>query len=417
MSRKTWISLLSLAFVVWSGTGSFAVAQDHDEDELIHFAEDLGVTVRIVHEDEWEDANYFYFEEVVEGSLNGKEWYRYEWFEQEDKFTLQETVTVTFNGKSFTGTEAEANAWSKQEIEAVVKGAASGGAETGTPRSPQQRVAELVMYDILLPRLTPRVLRDKADKKDDDIKLNQGGGPAPAQTVNVSWSASADSALRFENTWHEGGVESRRWGGSIRATWDWGKFSLDAMLPVDRVTYDSPWDAFDYTRTGIVLVPRWRPITQDAGPVDLSLGLTGFFMHAFLDEDGFEDPQHAGFGPSVSLIKDFSKLTLAAGVMWVRGYDTNGNNTGAGGEDHTDILRSGLRAGIPINDNWVVNVGLAQTHTFDMEDEQDADYLTVSVGASFVVRDKWNMSVDARRHIDFDPADNIEVHIGLGWDF
>lgn len=410
IARTTFLALFLLMTTA-------IVSAGEDENDGEAYAKSKGITVIHVSNEEWEDANTSFGRDIADGTLDGIKFYRHVWYEETDKATGKTTITVSLDGKSFTtNDEDEAERWTIRQIDEILNGLTGGQKETGTPAAPQARVADFVFRDVLMTTVVPRSV-GRIEKQKTEFKANAPVALAKMTTVNTSWASSHDSALRFENMWFKSGYEARRFGGSLHGSFNWDRFSLDVILPVDRVTYDKPFTIYDYTRAGLVLAPRYNLVSQESGPFDLSLGFTGFFLHSFLDERSLEDPQHAGGGPMMSVTKDFEKFTFSLGTLWIRGYDANGQETGAGGRKYTDMISTGMQAGIPIGERMAVNLSLTHSHTLRLSENQDSDYFTAGIGINYVVKDAWLLDLTLRRNLGLEQVDNIEAHIGLGWKF
>lgn len=393
---------------------------EEEEDRVGDYAESLGFEGVSISETDTEDADYRYYEDVVEGSLDGVEWFRVTWKEKENKVTGEEEYTIDFLGKTFkTKSEKDAEDWLIEEIRKLYESiVASGAKENASPQAPQAVVADTVITTVMLPKILPRVqLPVQQGAPAPKEKQNQGPGPDPVSTHSTTWAMDTDSALRYERTWWDDNYYSNRYGATLRAAWQWERFSLDVALPIDRVTYQVPRDTFDFTRIGLALTPRYNIVSQDVNaPVDVDLGLSVFGMYSFMDEDVDENPMTVGFGPSAAVRKDFEYASVGLGAMWMRGYDGNGNETGPGRKTYTDSVHAGLHVGVPVGDRWAINSRAVYNRILRI-DTVDDDYVTVGLGAVYFLSDKWTLDVEARTNLGYELSDNASIHFGASWNF
>ena len=42
---------------------------------------------------------------------------------------------------------------------------------------------------------------------------------------------------------------------------------------------------------------------------------------------------------------------------------------------------------------------------------------TLSLGATYAIKDNWSLNLSVQRDCAYELADNIEAHVGLGWSF
>jgi hypothetical protein len=237
----------------------------------------------------------------------------------------------------------------------------------------------------------------------------------PAATT--SWGVSANSALRYERTWYNGvDARSHRVGASLRMNRMWDRVSLDVVVPADRLWFNTAFSEYDFTRLGLNLTPRVSVLFQEAHGLDLAIGANAFFFHTFLDEAGGEDPQHVGAGPLVSLQKDFGPAVAGLGVVFQRSWNLNGTEE-ATGESYIDALQAGLNVGVPVGERFVANASAIYSRTLALPDSMDSEYVTLGLGATWLVSDTWVLDLTARRNVGYSDADNVEVHVGMSWSF
>jgi hypothetical protein len=247
--------------------------------------------------------------------------------------------------------------------------------------------------------------------------------------------------LRYEKTWFDRSVEAENVdaGFTLTASWQWDRLCLDAMIPVDRMWYNGDYDKLDATRTGAILVPRYQILSQESSAVDLTAGVAGFYMHTFLDHDNVyadllralgveaeaEDPDNAGVGPTVGVAKEFSKFTLACGASWLRTWNLDGIEEYPGSvedeprmEDHIDVIQGAANLGVPIGENFAINGTVAYTYIRDMApDGVDDAYWTATLSATWAVKESWAVSFSVGRDFCQSDYENIQLNMGLGWQF
>jgi hypothetical protein len=270
-----------------------------------------------------------------------------------------------------------------------------------------------VLGNLLLAQVLPATLKGAGDKgkpaaaaPGEATALAEVGGPT------VSWDVSSASDLRYEKTWYDDSpCESDRVGLTAQARFDWDRLSLYLGLPVDRMWYNTGFGGLEFTRVGLLAAPQYRLLYEEAHKLDLAVGFSGFYFHTFMDED-MEDPDHLGAGPFLSLQKTLGKVTASAGVIWQRGWNLE-NEEEATGHEYVDVGKVGVGLGLPIGEKWALNTRTIYTHTFSLPQALDEDYWSVQIGASYAVREAWTIDLTVERHLDYDPADNLGVHLGL----
>jgi hypothetical protein len=242
-----------------------------------------------------------------------------------------------------------------------------------------------------------------------------GNGPAS----QISWNTSANSSLRYEHRWFDNSdAEYNRFGGTLRTGWAWDRVSLDVMMPLDRADYNGSYDFADYTRIGLIATPRFSLITQEEKGIDLTAGVSMFYFHTFLDENDGDrsDPDHCGIGPFFAIQKDFKNVVVNGGFIWQRGFNMDGENE-ITGDGEVDVYKVAMNVGVPIGNNFVLNTNATYSYTADMPSYTDDDFLTVGIGGSWVIKDKWNVDLSISRDFCYDESDNLEFTFGLMWQF
>jgi len=324
------------------------------------------------------------------------------------------TQRVTFNGQVFFSTDQDdpdAFPWLEDQIRKVIAATVSRSVES--PLSPVHRATELVLGNLLLTQVLPVTMKTgaaeakpAADAGEGEPVLAANHGPA------ASWDMSSVSSLQYEKTWYDdSSCTSDRAGLAAQARFDWDRVSLYLALPVDRMWFSTGFDELEFTRVGLIAAPRVQLLYEEAHKLDLALGVSTFYFHTFMDDDG-EDPDHAGLGPFLSLQKTLGKVTASLGTIWQRGWNLEGERESTG-HTYADVSKVGVGLGLPLGERWALNARTLYTHTWDLPAAMDADYWTLQLGASYAVRDAWTVDLTAERHLGYETADNLGVHLGM----
>lgn len=341
--------------------------------------------------------------------------------------------SITWNGKSQSFTsEADALQFLDEQFISLINGL--GGASTAgkgdSPTGPIHLAANELAFNIFGGAgIKPRAQWEKGNKMNENpnVLLDKKPGAVPALAADAAPTASSGilgstsntrSALRYEHRWYDKSeAQFNRFGGTVRGALDWDKVSLDVMMPVDRVDFNQGFDSMDFTRIGLVIVPRLYLLQEaDKNPVDLSVGFAGFYMHTFMDDNDVSDPDHAGIGPFIALQKTFSKAVVNAGFTWQRGFNLDGDREITGSSE-VDVIKAALNVGVPIGDNWAVNLGALYSHTAELPGDFDADFVTGTLGATYILKDTWTLDFAIQRDFAYSDADNFTLHAGLGISF
>ncbi len=361
--------------------------------------------------------------------VNGLPQIDYTWKTVKDYNTDSGTIYLNIEGKDFTSTfdisrgEDELDALEKISSEVVdwLIALFASGVENGSdPNSALHRSMSIIMNQVLIPAKLPGVMRSPKESRGGvQAMVNEDGTPIVAQvpTSVVTWNTSANSALRYEHVWYDDvDADGDRLGATFHYNRMWDRFSLDVIVPIDRMWFDGDYEAFEFTRLGLNLTPRYYALFQEENGFDLTLGVNAFYFHTFLDEDTSDDPDHLGFGPTLSFQKDFEKASLNAGLVFQRAWNAEGG-TEITGEQYVDALQFGVNVGVPVGERFVANMSAIYSYTFDVPSTIDDDYVTVGLGGTWVVSDKWILDATVRSNLGYNEADNVELHVGMSWAF
>ncbi len=346
-----------------------------------------------------------------------------------------ETVYTVFNGERVEFLDEEGNEEadiSRLEdwfLNFLAESNAVGGASGGTPQGANQTVLDYTI-DAVLPPVLPRALDARLRQQREAARREQARVVSPEGEVLLaqipafmeSWDVSnTDSALRYEFTDHDlGEYQSHRIGLSAHANFHWDRVSLDLTLPVDTVIYDPVQVVKHFTRTGLIATPRVYVASQEEQGVDVSLGLNVFYSHTFLwlkaMYDEFEDPDHLGAGPVLTVSRDFEHVSVSGGAIWQRSFNLDGMDE-VTGESTIDVLNLGVNVGVPVGERVVVNAQANYRYSFDLPELYDEDYVKVGLGATWMVSDAWTFDARVRTNLGYEDADNVEVSLGAVWVF
>jgi len=328
-----------------------------------------------------------------------------------------DSTTATFTNAD------DARAYLDRKFVNLVAGNGGAASATGntTPIAPVHFAGLLTSQFVLAPPIWSRNLWDSQGKfkKPPNVFATQENALAaqPADTASRSiYDNSAFSGLRYGHRWYDDSeAQNNQYGMTLRGGLQWDRVTLDVMMPLDRVDFNEDYDFLDFSRLGIILTPRFYLLTQEEKPIDLYFGLSMAYFHTWMDE-GEVDPDHASIGPMLGFQKDFQKCALSAGYVFQRGFNLDGDNE-VNGEEEVDVHKIAATVGVPIGDRWAVNLGAIYSHTAHLPDSMDQDFVTMSLGANYVLKDSWTLDVTLMRDFCYEDADNIEIHIGAVWTF
>lgn len=288
-------------------------------------------------------------------------------------------------------------------------------------------------------------------KEGGPTSLHANGNPtlsyqaaASAPVAAPTWSISASSSLRYIHTDYlarkeldGSGASSNSFGGTIRAGTQWDKLSLDLLVPIDRVAYGGVYDHNDYTRLGFMLAPRYEVLSEGKYWLTMSIGFGASYFHTWFDSEdemridpddvedvadlhkaasNFDNPDHIGVGPLLSLSKTIGKFTTSVGGVLYRSYNVDGDEE-LSEDEHIDISMFGVRFDYAITSRLGINAMLIYTHIHDLPGLYDQDMMNVGAGLTYTIKNRWTLDATFMR--DFSNADeNVEqYHVGLGWTF
>ena len=255
----------------------------------------------------------------------------------------------------------------------------------------------------------------------------------PMNPLNLSYN----SALLYEHREFDGpdGASYNRVGASIGGGFSLGeKIPVDINIPIDRVDFKNQvypkggpqnqnYNAFDFTRVGIIVTPRYEILNQARDGVDLAAGITTFYMHTFMDEhrtynvdEKTQDSDYLGAGPLVTAKKDFESFSLSGGLLAERGYNMQGRKESTG-HNYVDIYKAAMNVGVPIGDRWVVNTFGSYNYVDGLDAGMDRDYVTAGVGVTWLIKDGWAIDFGVSKDFFYEDAENIELTTGLTWNF
>ena len=255
----------------------------------------------------------------------------------------------------------------------------------------------------------------------------------PMTTMNLSYN----SALLYEHREFDGpdGASYNRVGASIGGGFSLGeKIPVDINIPIDRVDFKNQvypkggpqnqnYNAFDFTRVGIIVTPRYEILNQARDGVDLAAGITTFYMHTFMDEhrtynvdEKTQDSDYLGAGPLVTAKKDFESFSLSGGLLAERGYNMQGRKESTG-HNYVDIYKAAMNVGVPIGDRWVVNTFGSYNYVDGLDAGMDRDYVTAGVGVTWLIKDGWAIDFSVSKDFFYKDAKNLELTTGLTWSF
>jgi hypothetical protein len=337
------------------------------------------------------------------------------------------TATVTLDGTTFSTTydlsrgESYEDALDKLSSDIAKWIAGRFLASSGqSPYSALHRALSLAMGQVLIPAKLPGIMKaapGSATVTQDTV--NPDGSPVVAQMPAsvVTWNTSANSALRYEHIWYDDSdADGDRLGATFHYNRMWDRFSLDVIVPIDRMWFDDELEPFEFTRLGVNATPRYYALFQEEHGFDLTLGVNAFYFHTFLDDENTDDPDHVGLGPTLSVQKDFEKASVNAGLIFQRAWNAEGGLE-VTGEDYVDAMQFGVNVGVPMGERFVANFSAIYSYTFDIPDGIDDDYITLGVGGTWIVSDKWVLDATVRSNVGYNEADNVELHLGMSWAF
>ncbi|MBN2711193.1 MAG: hypothetical protein JXR97_02020 [Planctomycetes bacterium] len=265
---------------------------------------------------------------------------------------------------------------------------------------------------------------------------NDGPGGTAAAATQTQSGIPMNSMIRWEHSsYKDVEADSDRVGITLRGAYNLDYFSLNVALPIERVVFDDEFSDFSYTRAGLVLTPRFNLLKQEEKGVDLSFGVNAFYMHTWFDQsDAYNriittdqtaetTSEHVGIGPIITLVKDFDKFTLGLGAIWQRGMNIGGDeeffdDSGNERQADLDVVKVGMNIGVPIGDNWLVNGTASYNKTLDNHPDLDEDWVTVGIGATYVLTDKWTIDTMFDTDLGADDLDSrYQFSLGAVWSF
>ena len=269
------------------------------------------------------------------------------------------------------------------------------------------------------------------------IKIGGAAAQGPGAAVASEHTGTPmNTALRYQHTEYEDtDADSDRYGATLRSAWDKDWITIDVAMPIDHLSFDGEFNDYDLTRVGLVVTPRLRLLRQESNVVDLSAGVSTYFMYTWFDEnDAYnrlietdnvseDNAQHAGIGPLLTIEKDFELASVGVGAIYQRGFNLGGDEVFFDDEDDNrredvGVGKIAANVGVPIGDSWLINGLATYTHVVDHYDDLDSDWFTLGLGASYVVNDKW--TIDAMFDIDAgrdDVDSRWQVSLGAIWSF
>lgn len=251
--------------------------------------------------------------------------------------------------------------------------------------------------------------------KTDDVVLSNKLAPIRPGTWNLSLSSSA----RYARTkYHDfNGSSSDRAGFTINTNHVSDRWSLDISVPVDIVYFDRELNEYDYWRIGAVAMPRYRLLDEDINGVEVTLGATAYYMRTTMMTSEFYDPDHAGLGALIGVRKTVGDLfTVSGGLMGQRAWNFDDRDE-ITGDDHVDIYTAGINIGAPVGDNLALNAMMTYEHIPDLPDWMDENIGMAGVSATYFLSDKWTLNASVLTDVFNNDERNVEVHMGLGWQF
>ncbi len=250
-----------------------------------------------------------------------------------------------------------------------------------------------------------------------------GGEPVtpqlPPEASAHTWSLSVNSALRYEHStyYHHDHSDSDRVGLTFRSSHYWDRITFDWSIPLDVVDFDDELSEFNYTRIGITGTPRYYALFEEEHGLDLSFGLTGYYLRTFLTTSNeYYNPDHLGLGLMVAAQKTLGPVVLSGGVLTQRAWNLDGEDE-ITGRNHLDVITVGTNAGIPIGDQWALNGSLLYSHTRHLPDRYDADVFRATVTAAYTVAEKWTVDLSVVSDLANEDEKTLGVHAGLSWVF
>jgi hypothetical protein len=250
-----------------------------------------------------------------------------------------------------------------------------------------------------------------------------GGEPVtpqlPPEAAAHTWSLSVNSALRYEHStyYHHDHSDSHRAGLTFRSSHYWDRVTLDWSIPVDVVDFDHELSEFNYTRIGITGTPRYYALFEEEHGLDLSLGLTAYYLRTFLTtSDEYYNPDHLGLGVMVAAQKTLGPVVLSGGVLAQRAWNLDGEDE-VTGRHHLDVITVGTNAGIPLGESWALNGSLLYSHTRHLPGRYDADVFRATVTAAYTVAEKWTVDLSVVSDLANEDEKTLGVHAGLSWVF
>jgi len=240
----------------------------------------------------------------------------------------------------------------------------------------------------------------------------------PAVGGRPTWDLTMNSAARYARTeyYDFGHSASDRMGMTLNSAHQWDRWQLSLSVPFEVTYFDRTLNEFDYWRTGIAAIPRYQLLTEEANGIDLTLGISAYYLRTTMFTSEFSNPDHLGLGALLGVQKTLGRVSVSAGVIAQRAWNLDERDE-VSGKDHMDVVSAGLNAGMPIGDRWAVNAMLLWDHTRDLPEWMDADTMTVGATTSYMVKDAWTLSLSLLSDLANEDEKRVEVHLGLGWEF
>jgi len=205
-------------------------------------------------------------------------------------------------------------------------------------------------------------------------------------------------------------------GLSLHTAHQWDRLSVDVIIPVDIVDFTDQLNDYNHTQVGISIVPRFQLLNEAEHGLNLSAGLTSYYIRSFMATEELYNPDHAGLGLMVGLQKNFEKCVISGGVLAQRSWNFD-NQKELSGQVFVDMITTGINIGVPIGDNWAVNSSLLYNHISKMPDWIDANTMNASLGVNYILKDTWSIDLTLMTDLANEDEKTLQLHFGLGWSF
>jgi len=278
-------------------------------------------------------------------------------------------------------------------------------------------VSSMFFMKPVMPKGNQPVVPPPADLEKTDL-TNQANPALADMPVATTWDLNLTSAARYSHsTWYDfGHAESDRMGLSLHTAHQWDRLSIGTPILMPVVDFTDQLSDYNYTQVGISVIPRFALLNEAEHGLNLTAGLTGYYIRSFMATDEFYNPDHAGLGAMIGLQKTFEKCVLSGGLIAQRSWNFDNQNE-LSGQVFVDMITTGINIGVPIGDNWAVNGGLLYNHTSKMPDWIDANTMNASLGVNYILKDIWSIDLTVMTDLANEDEKTLQLHFGLGWSF